>query len=191
MKSREALAIMLNHLGSEDIALFTTGYISRYAFSKSDRPGNFYIVGSMGLVSSVGLGMALSTEKKVFIFDGDGSVLMDMGSLGMIASHNPPNLAHIVLDNESYESTGGQPTLTRRVDLSKIAKSAGYKKVFKLSNLKILRDSIGEILTCKGPVFILLKISLSGTERASKRVAVSPEELTSRIKQEMAGVALE
>lgn len=169
----------------DDIALFTTGMISREAQSIKDRPQNFYMIGSMGLVSALGLGMALTSNKKVVIFDGDGSVLMDMGTMALIASERPKNLIHIVIDNESYKSTGCQPTISRKICLDKIARAAGYKTVKRITGLKTLKKSVSSVLKAAGPVFILLKVR--GEEAEPPRVKVSPEELKNRIMRSLRG----
>ena len=97
--------------------------ISREVFFTNDRPGNFYMIGSMGLLSSFGLGLALQfPEKKVYILEGDGSALMSLGTLPLIATESPKNLFHVILDNEAYESTGSQPSISSKVDLDEIAK---------------------------------------------------------------------
>ena len=86
------------------------------------------MIGSMGLASSIGLGVALkNAKKKIFVFDGDGNILMNLGSLITIGTTKPKNLVHIVFDNSSHESTGGQPTATNKIQLGKIAKSVNYK----------------------------------------------------------------
>jgi thiamine pyrophosphate-dependent acetolactate synthase large subunit-like protein len=183
MNSLDALRIILPILEKRDIALFTTGFICRHAFSFNDRKANFYMTGSMGLVSSVGLGIALNSTRRVFIFDGDGSVLMDMGSLAMIAVESPDNLFHIVLDNEVYESTGRQPSLSRRIDLSRVAQACGYKKIYNFSGSAKLQESIGGIMSRKGPVFIMLKLYSPSPEKEMRRVSVTPEALTQRIRR--------
>ncbi len=82
-------------------------------FAADDRPRNFYTWGSMGLASSIGLGLALARpDVRVFVLDGDGSLLMNLGSLATIGLLHPPNLVVIVMDNEEYATTGGQPTPT-------------------------------------------------------------------------------
>lgn len=185
MTGLDAIGAVLSHLGDQDIALFTTGLISRRAFLCNDRKANFYMIGSMGLVSSVGLGIALNTAKRVFIFDGDGSVFMDMGTMAMIAQQKPLNLFHIVFDNEAYESTGNQPCFSKEIALDAIAETAGYKNVFKFTNAVELRTISHIIKSCAGPNFILIK-TIPGFEKEPPRVSFAPAELALRIKYTIA-----
>jgi len=180
MNTRSAVDTVLSSLSEKDIALFATGFISREAFDAKDRDSNFYLIGSMGLISSIGLGIALNSKKRIFIFDGDGSALMELGTLAMIANHRPSNLFHIVLDNEKYASTGGQPSISKDEDLSCITRALGYKRVFKIDNITKLRKSCKNILKEKGPVLVLLKVKDKNTIDIG-RVSIAPERLTSRI----------
>ena len=108
-----------------DLVLSTTGMISREVFVIDDQPENFYMLGSMGLLSSLGLGLTLlMPERRVFVLEGDGSTLMSLGTLPLIAVEGPPNLVHVILDNEAYESTGSQPSISSEVDLAQVAKSS-------------------------------------------------------------------
>ncbi|HAV42594.1 TPA: sulfopyruvate decarboxylase subunit beta [bacterium] len=181
MKRIEVIKKIIKHLSDEDIAIFTTGMISREAFSIKDRRANFYMIGSMGLVSSVGLGMALNTLRKVVIFDGDGSALMDLGTLGMIGTEVPSNLIHIVLDNESYQSTGGQPTISKMIDLSSVAKAVGYKWTIKMTK-KAELSKLPIFLKKGGPGFMLIKVERKGIEEIP-RILHNPERLTERIRE--------
>jgi len=184
MRRLDAIKIAVNSLGEDDIALFTTGMIGREAFHRQDRRLNFYMLGSMGLVSSVGLGIALNTEKKVFIFDGDGSVLMDMGTMAMIGSEAPANLYHLVLDNEAYQSTGSQPAISGKIDLSEIAGAVGYKKVVKVEGADQLTEQLKVTHGADGPFFMLIKVEKEGLEEIP-RVAHTPEHLTQRLSEEI------
>ena len=122
-----AIQAILRRVNPEDLVLSTTGMISREVFVTNDRAGNFYMIGSMGLLSSFGLGLALQfPEKKVYILEGDGSALMSLGTLPLIATESPKNLFHVILDNEAYESTGSQPSISSKVDLDEIAEGSGY-----------------------------------------------------------------
>lgn len=178
MNCQKVIKIFLNNIGSDDYCLFTTGFISRYAFAVKDRPENFYMLGSMGLLSSVGLGLAMNTKKRVFIFEGDGSALMDMGTLAMIAYQSPKNIYHIVLDNEVYESTGAQPTISKQIDLAKIARSCGYRELLKVRNID--SATVKNLLRKRGPTFVLIKIDPK--ESPAPRVKLSPEKLKERIR---------
>jgi thiamine pyrophosphate-dependent acetolactate synthase large subunit-like protein len=180
MRRFKVIKKILALLEYEDIALFTTGMIGREAFFAKDRESNFYMIGSMGLASSVGLGIAMNTERRVFVFDGDGSALMDLGTMAMIGALKPRNLIHIVLDNESYQSTGGQPTISNVIDLAKIAISCNYVNIFKITDAKDLENVFSEKIYLPGPNFILIKISNSTSEDVP-RVGHSPEKIRDRI----------
>ncbi len=184
MKTNDALKIFFDKLEDNDVALFTTGFTSRFAFNVKERPANFYMIGSMGLLSSVGLGIALNSKKRVFIFEGDGSLLMDMGTMAMIAKHKPQNLFHIVLDNKSYESTGGQKTISSDIDFSKVAENLGYNEVYKIYNSKDLENEISDIVDSTGPVFIHLEIKNDPDSHVG-RVSIDPDKLTERLKKEL------
>ena len=118
------------------------GYCSRELFSVSDRPNNFYMLGSMGLASSIGVGVSLMQRRKeVIVIDGDGSVLMNLGTLATIASSAPRNFHLFVADNHVHGSTGGQPSHTAgRTDLLKVAIGAGIRRAQKIRTKKELRS---------------------------------------------------
>lgn len=181
MKRDEAIRIILDHLNDDDAAIFSTGMISREAFGAKDRKGNFYMFGSMGLVSSIGLGIGLNTAKRVFIFDGDGSVLMDMGAMAMIGSLRPRNLVHIVLDNECYQSTGAQPTVSNTVQMDKIAIATGYSYSTKIADAEGLKSVLEHIKDKKGPFFILAKV-LEKTEDKPDRTSLTPLQIGQRFR---------
>ena len=110
MIRKEAITIAVEKINNQPI-VSANGFISRDLFEVCDKNSNFYMIGSMGLASSIGLGIALKKiKKKIFVFDGDGNILMNLGSLITIGITKPKNLVHVVFDNSSHESTGGQPT---------------------------------------------------------------------------------
>jgi len=132
MKRIEAIALAAEAAAAQKALLISNiGFPSRELFSVRDRPENFYMLGSMGLASSIGLGLALARpERKVMVLDGDGSVLMNLGTLATIAHHAPENYLLVILDNCCYGSTGSQPTCTHLgTDLFALAKAAGVKNV--------------------------------------------------------------
>jgi phosphonopyruvate decarboxylase/sulfopyruvate decarboxylase subunit beta len=177
---REAITTIMELLKGQ-LVVCANGLISRETFTIRDRTENFYMIGSMGLASSIGLGVALSKpSRKVIILDGDGNLLMNLGSLPMIGSIQPKNLLHIVLDNEVYASTGNQPTISNVVELENIAKSAKYAYIKKVATDEELRREVVHILENDGPSFLLVKISDREEQREIGRVTHSPEEIKER-----------
>ena len=116
--------------------------------------------GAMGKASSVALGLALSQpDKKVILFDGDGSLLMNLGSLVTIANKGPKNLIHFVMENGVYATTGGQEVPgDQTTEYADMAKSAGYKHAYKFDNLEDFVTQAEEIFTVEGPVFVAAKV---------------------------------
>ena len=160
------------------IIVSANGFISRDVYSSFEKDTNFYMIGSMGLASSIGLGIALKKpKKKVFVFDGDGNILMNLGSLVTIGALQPKNLIHLIFDNNIHESTGGQPTLANKINISKIAKVANYK-IFSVKSMKSLENVFMKINKIKGP--ILIHIIVTKSIEKSSRVEVSPKKITSR-----------
>ncbi len=180
MNYREVITIIAELLKGQ-LVVCANGFISRETFTISDRTENFYMIGSMGLASSIGLGVALSKpSRKVIILDGDGNLLMNLGSLPMIGSLQPKNLLHIVLDNEVYASTGNQPTISNVIELEDIAKSAKYAYIKKVTTDEELRREVVHILENDGLSFLLVKISDKEEQREIGRVTHSPEEIKER-----------
>ena len=125
-----------------------------------DSSTHFYMLGSMGLASSIGLGLAMSVNRKVVVFDGDGSVLMNLGSLVTIYNQNPANLVLVVLDNECYGSTGSQCSYASNVDMWKIAEGIGFQEVFYYDD----EINFNEVLLAEGPVFVHVKIDAGNAD---------------------------
>lgn len=124
MNRLEATRVIVERAGDACIVA-SLGHPAYDLFAAGDRPRNFYMWGSMGVASSIGLGLALARPReRVIVLDGDGSLLMNLGSLGTIGLLQPANLALVVMDNEQYATTGGQPTPTARgADLAAAARA--------------------------------------------------------------------
>jgi len=179
MKGTEAFKEIIPLLTGEPV-IHANGYICRESFNIKDREKNFYMIGSMGLASSIGLGVAINRpDQKTIIIDGDGNVLMSMGTLAMIAAAAPKNLLHIVIDNEAYESTGNQRSLSNSVSLEKVAQSAGYLQTKKVTNKNQIREAFQELMEKDGPSFLLIKVEPS-FDKSTGRVHHTPEEITAR-----------
>ena len=171
----EAISIIALEAESQGALLVgNIGYPSRELYAVGDRPSNFYMLGSMGLASSIGLGLALARpDRRVITIDGDGSVLMNLGSLATIADQEPENYLLVILDNGCYGSTGSQPTCTaRKADLARIAEGAGVTEVRLASSPEELRAG----LTGRG--VLVVKVEAGNAEVAV--IPLSPEEIIER-----------
>jgi thiamine pyrophosphate-dependent acetolactate synthase large subunit-like protein len=188
MTRHEALQHILTALPDGDLALFTTGMISREAFNVRDRAENFYMIGSMGLLNAVGLGLALqSPSHTIWVIEGDGSALMSLGTLPLIATYRPHNFIHVVLDNEAYESTGGQPSISSTVDLAGLAGAAGYARVWRVNDSAALQKALQEALSSNELTFLLAKVTGRAPEGLG-RVSLTPEEIKHRFSQVLTGL---
>ena len=180
MKLAEALAVVIPLLRDE-VVVHANGFISRESFNISDRLGNFYMIGSMGLASSIALGVAINRpDRRIVVFDGDGNVLMNMGSLAMIAATQPKNLVHFVFDNEVYGSTGNQRTVSGQVPLEEIARASGYQRAQRVDNEATLRTAAQEFLAQPGPSFLLIKIEPDYEEHKIGRITHEPPQIAAR-----------
>ena len=132
------------------------------------RPGDGNLqVKTLGLCSSIGLGLALAVpRRRVFVFDGDGALWMNFGSLATIALHQPKNLIHICWDNREYESSGGEPTVSRagKIDFADVARAAGIQSSCSVETVKELVEAVRRALDHDGPHFIWARIEPGRTE---------------------------
>ena len=127
------------------------------------RDRNFYTYGNMGLVSSLALGMALATEEQIIALDGDGSLLMNLGSLGTIAREMPKNLIVVVYDNEAWGQTGHQMSHTGTgTDLEQVAVACGITSTTTVNDLEEYEGALSTALATDGPHFIVAKIEEAG-----------------------------
>jgi len=174
---KDAVETVCNYV-KDDVIVSANGFISRDVYSILEKNTNFYMIGSMGLASSIGLGIALKKPKKrIFVFDGDGNILMNLGSLVTIGSLQPKNLVHIVFDNKIHESTGGQPTQSNKINISKIAKITNYT-IFSVKTKKSLESVLKKIQKSKGPILIHALITKS--KERSSRIDITPEKIKIR-----------
>jgi sulfopyruvate decarboxylase subunit beta len=149
----------------EDCVVVTImGAVSAELQSLGHRPNFFYLLHAMGLASSMGLGIALSRpELQVVVLDGDGSILMNLGSLTTLARYRPKNLVHVVFDNESLLSVGGFPTATATgSDLAGMATSAGVPHASTVSTLDGFKDAFSTALARDDLTTIVAKVEAKG-----------------------------
>ncbi len=180
LSREDAIKTIINNLNGGEAIVSTTGKISRELFEyreslKQGHEKDFLTVGSMGCSSAIGLGIASQIRKPVIIFDGDGAVLMQMGTLATIGHYKPKNLFHIVFDNSSYDSTGGQPTVSNNIDFGKIALACGYNDAEYVKTKNDLEKAIKDLDYSKGPKIIIVKIN-KGARKDLGRPTITPLE---------------
>jgi phosphonopyruvate decarboxylase len=172
----EMLQALLGSWGRDDLVVATTGYTGRELYALEDRPQHIYMVGAMGCASSVGLGLALGCpERRVWVLDGDGALLMRMGALATVGYFRPSNLVHVVLDNRCHESTGAQATVSASVDLCQVAAHCGYPQVLRWNDPRQV-PAIGP-----GLAFVHAPI-LAGTRKDLPRPRETPAEVARRFR---------
>lgn len=181
MKRKEALDAIMEAVSDYDAIISSTGLISRQLYQDHDSRQQFYMPGSMGLASSIGLGIAINKpDKRIIIVDGDASLLMNLGSLVTVSYIAPKNLVHIVLDNNAYGSCSEEPTTSETAKLDEIAKTVGYRNVCKVDSEERLKDAIKSSHD-DGPYFILAKIELGGERHLARPLKL--EEIKERFKK--------
>lgn len=163
----------------------TTGYTGRELYTVADRPQHLYQVGSMGCAAGMGLGVAVNTDRPVVVLDGDGAALMKMGTLGTVGAYRPKNFIHIVFDNGTYESTGGQPTVSPSVDFAGVAIACGYPSAFACDDLPGFETALRDSLDSDGPHLIHIKVS-RGTVDGLGRPKIDPADVARRFKDFLA-----
>jgi sulfopyruvate decarboxylase subunit beta len=165
----EAIKIIVDHLQGNELLVHANGAISRESYFCRDRERNFYLLGSMGLPASVGLGIALHQPRhRVVVLDGDGNLLMGFGSLALIGALKPQNFTHFVLDNGSYETTGNQPSISPHVDLCSAALACGYQETYNATDTDRLNSICAHVLQQPGPQFIRVSVSGNVLEKAPR-----------------------
>jgi len=168
----------------KDLVISTTGLISRELFHICDRPQNFYMQGSMGTAAALGLGIALSRPKRqISILDGDGSLLMRLGSLATVGYYKPANYLHVVFDNESYASTGGQPSVSPVVSFSDLAIAAGYRNAVTVYGTDSLINYWKQLRDEVGPSLLHVKISKDYMKAMPSRPSLTPKDIANRFRQ--------
>ncbi len=165
---------ILKMLSAHDIVVSTTGKISREVYdfreqNKNSHHQDFLTIGSMGHASMIALGIAVNQpHRMVWCLDGDGAAIMHMGSLALIGSTESKNLVHIILNNAAYESVGGQPTPTNKIDFRNLALSCGYKMAFMINSLEDLIQTIELIKISSGPFLIDIHIRIGSRKDLSR-----------------------
>jgi phosphonopyruvate decarboxylase len=177
----EALKCISDLADKNTVLLATTGKTGRELFEVEDKPNNLYMVGSMGCISSLGLGLAIARpDKKIIAIDGDGAALMRLGSFATNAYYQPKNLLHVVLDNNAHDSTGGQATVSHIVDFAGLASTVSYPTAVQASSLEDLTEVITQWKKDGELTFVHLRIS-QGSPPELGRPTVKPFEVKDRL----------
>jgi phosphonopyruvate decarboxylase len=180
MSRMEAIGILKQELSESDALVATTGKIGRELFTLGDGDNQLYVVGSMGCAAGIGFGIQyVKKHQRVVVLDGDGAALMKMGTLATIGHYQPSGLIHVVLDNESYESTGGQFTVSPSVDFCTIASGCGYRQCYRVDSKSDLKKAVHSIREIKGPSLIHVKVS-KGSGSDLGRPNVGPADVRTR-----------
>ena len=152
----------LQNIFKDNLVICNIGLPSQELYKINDQPNFFYMLGSMGLSSSIGLGLSLSQNKHVISIDGDGSVLMNMNTLATIGNRAPANFTLLIVDNGSYGSTGDQKTFTNeRTSLKDVAIGAGCNNVIECSGEET-NENLKKALDDKNNSYVIISKIMSG-----------------------------
>jgi phosphonopyruvate decarboxylase len=178
---KQALEIISEAKDEETVLLATTGKTGRELYEINDTPHNLYMVGSLGCIASMGLGLSLvKADKNIIVIDGDGSLLMRMGSMATIGHYGPINMLHILLDNNAHDSTGGQYTVSQNVDFVQVASSCSYTKTIHVHNLNELQNAVNTWKKSKQLTFLYVRIK-GGSSKTLGRPNSKPFEVKQKL----------
>ncbi len=165
MMQRFEVLKAISELRTDEIVVATMSAIKDWS-KLSSSTLDFYVAGAMGYASSVGLGLTLAQpNRKVIVLDGDGSLLMNLGTLVTIAALQPDNLIHFVLENQLYEVPGGIPLPgVGKYNLAALARAAGFSKVYEFEQFTGFRKQVAPILREPGPIFVSLRVDKGPSE---------------------------
>lgn len=192
MAREEAIKLVVDNLRPDDIVVSTTGMISRELFEYREAKGqghahDFLTVGSMGHASQIALGIALQKpEKRILCFDGDGAMLMHLGSMAIVGEYSPANMIHIVFNNGAHDSVGGQPTVGQQVDAEAIARAVGYDFVISVDTPDALIEAMNQLNTknLNGTAFINVNVH-KGNRKDLGRPTTTPKQNKQALMEEL------
>ena len=188
----EVIEKIVGSLNGSEVIVSTTGKTSRELFECREKLNqshcfDFLTVGSMGHSSQIALGIALNKKNKTVIcIDGDGAVLMHMGSMAIIGDLAPKNYIHFVINNGAHESVGGQPTVAFGIDIPKIALANGYKSALSISTMAELNDFLSNMKTYDCPLLVEIKVK-TGSRDDLGRPTIKPVDNKKDFMQNLVG----
>ncbi len=166
LSREDVLNIILENSHSNDVFVSTTGKLSRELFEAREgrdeqHNRDFLTVGSMGHSSMIALSIAIEKpDRRVYCLDGDGALLMHLGSAAVLGANSPKNFVHIIINNGAHETVGGIPTVSEKINYPHIAKACGYKKVYEAQTKDEIFSALEESREQVGPIFIEIKTNL-------------------------------
>jgi phosphonopyruvate decarboxylase len=177
----DALKLVVDNLEHSDIVVSTTGKISRELYEyrtrvSSDHSRDFLTIGSMGHSSQIAMGIALAKPgRQIFCFDGDGAVIMHMGTLAIIGSQKVKNFKHIIFNNGVHDSVGGQPTAGLSISFTAIARACGYQLALQAEKRSEIAEKMAILRKSKGPALLEIKVKKGARDNLG-RPKTSPKE---------------
>ena len=184
LEREEAIQMVAASMDKKAVVVSTTGKISRELFeyrenSEHAHHRDFLTVGSMGHASQIALGIALNKpDRNIYCFDGDGAVIMHMGSMGIVGEMAPKNFFHIVFNNGAHDSVGGQPTVGLNIDIPNIAACCGYKKVISVEKREELQEILTSLAANEGPVLLEIKVKKGSRDNLGRPTTTPIENKT-------------
>ena len=184
LEREEAIQMVAASMDKKAVVVSTTGKISRELFeyrenSEHAHHRDFLTVGSMGHASQIALGIALNKPaRNIYCFDGDGAVIMHMGSMGIVGEMAPKNFFHIVFNNGAHDSVGGQPTIGLNIDIPNIAACCGYKKVISVEKREELQEILTSLAANEGPVLLEIKVKKGSRDNLGRPTTTPIENKT-------------
>jgi|TARA_Y100000310_G_C20677805_1_gene814103 phosphonopyruvate decarboxylase len=179
LNREDAIKLITSRLSLDDVVVSTTGKTSRELFEYRERlrqghEKDFLTVGSMGHSSQIALGIALQKQnRQVYCFDGDGASIMHLGSLAIIGQKKPKNFKHIIFNNGSHDSVGGQPTAAFGMDFPAIARACGYNQAWTVESEQDIIEKMDLIKSVEGPVLLEIKVN-KGSRKDLGRPTTTP-----------------
>lgn len=163
LEREKCINLIFSKITKNDIVISTTGKTSREVYESISKNGylfpSFYTIGGMGHCNQIALGVSKNSSSRVFCLDGDGSSLMHLGSLGILGMNANKNLFHIIFNNASHESVGGQPTIAEDLNFEELSNSLGYKRYILLDDEQSFNKWIGNLEMLKdGPLLVEVKV---------------------------------
>lgn len=186
LRREEALRIVLDEVDGSAVLVSTTGQLSRELFehrAAQSQGGvrDFLTIGSMGHASQIALGIALARPSRpVVCLDGDGALLMHMGSLAVVGSTAPPNFGHVVFNNGAHDSVGGQPTAGFDIDVPAVARACGYRFAAGAANAAEVREGVRALAGREGPALLEIRIA-RGARGDLGRPNATPSEIKAAV----------